>query len=274
MSILYTIKQTNLKYKKAYVSHRDIGKIYDKKNKTHSSHMSSGFLESYKKFFSFLELKDKAKVLEIGCGNGALANIIPDRVNYMGIDISDKMISQAIKDNKKNRKNISFEKVDARDFLKFATPASYDLIILSFSRKYFNDEFKKKVFESLKSSGSLLMADDYAINYQGLFAEWEDFKKSHQKNLTKIYPYHDFLENSDQINTEFIRLGYKQTIIINFQEEVKDSCAYLENSAILDELSSEFSYAADHAKKEFLKNLKAGNFTLPAQNYYLALGKK
>lgn len=274
MSILYMIKQTNLKYKKAYISHRDIGKIYDKKNKTHSSHMSSGFLESYKKFFSFLELKNNAKILEIGCANGILSQIVPDSVNYMGIDISDKMINQALRDYKKGRKNISFEKVDARDFLKFASPASYDLIVLSFSRRYFNNEFKQKIFSSLKSSGALLIADEYALNYQPLFARWETFKKNHQKNLVKIYPYQDFLENSEQINKEFINLGFKQTIIINFQEIIKEPVSYLEDTGILDELSFEFGHAANHYKSEFIKSLKASSFTLPIQSYYLSLGKK
>lgn len=276
MSILYTIKQMKLKYRKAYVSHRDIGRIYDTKAKikTHSSFQSSGFLESYKKFFSQLDLPDRAKILEIGSGRGNLAQLIPDNYSYMGIDISDAMVDYAIRENKENRKNISFEKVDARDYLKFTSPASYDLIILSFSRRYFNSEFKMKIFESLKDSGSLIMADEYAGNYKSLFSAWENFKKDRRKGLLKIYPYQDYLENSDQVYRELASLGYKQTVLINYKLRVEDSIKYLDENGIMDELLAEFSYASDHYKKDFIKSLERNKFKLPEQEYYLALGKK
>ena len=274
MSILYNIKLQSLKYKKSYVNHKDIALIYDKISKTHYSSKSSGFLEDYKKIFSYLDLKKDARVLEVGCGDGFLSRLIPDSLHYLGIDISSKMINEALKKNKENRKNISFEKVNAMDFVKFASDNSYDLIIFSFSWKYFDNDFQNKIFSILKKDGSMVIIDDFADNFTEIFNDFENFKRANHSAVSKINLFNTYGENTEKINKGLISLGFSQTIFLTFERQYNNSLDYLTNSGIIPELASEFGNASELYISKFVELLKSKNFSLKKQKNYICIAKK
>jgi len=273
MSILYNIKLQSLKYKKSYVNQKDIALIYDNLSKTHYS-KSSGFLEQYKKIFSYLELKKDSRILEIGCGDGFLSHLIPDSIHYVGIDISSKMIKEALRKNKENRKNISFEKVDAKDFIKFSSDNSYDLIIFSFSWKYFDTNFQNKILNILKENGSLVIIDEFADNFLKLYNEFDEFKKNNHTSLAKINMYKNSFENTEVVNRDLINIGYSQTIFLTFENQYKNQFEYLHDSGIIEELISEFGSASELYSSKFEDFLKTKNFQLNKQKYFICIAKK
>jgi SAM-dependent methyltransferase len=274
MSVLYNIKLQSLKYKKSFVTHKDIAFIYDNLSKTHYSSKSSGFLENYKNIFSYLELKNDARVLEIGCGNGFLSSFIPDYVHYLGIDISNKMINESLKLNKNNRKNISFEKIDAEDYVKFASENSYDLILFPFSWKYFDNNFQTKIFSILKEKGALVIVDDFAENYAELFKEFQEFKRINHSALTKINQFNYYAENTEMVNKSLNKTGYSQRIFLTFEKKPENEFKYLTESGIIPELVSEFGNASEMYLSKFEDFLNKKNFSLKNQKHYICIAKK
>lgn len=274
MSILFGIKNLTLNYKKSFVTHKDIGQIYDKLSKTHSSSKSSGFLETYKKIYSFTKIGKNSKILEIGCGDGIFSTLIEDDVNYFGVDISSKMIDEALKKNKRNRKNVIFEKVDAAEFIKYSSPASYDAVVFSFSWKYFDDVFKRKIFEILKENGTVIIIDDFCDNYSQLFTEYENFKRENLKSVVKINNFNNYINNTEEINSQLNEIGYLQNIFLKFEKVIKTDEDYLINSGLVPELISEFGNSSELYIKKFVDYLMKRNFALPQQKYYICMGKK
>lgn len=274
MSILYNIKKTSLKFKKAYVTSKDIGKIYDNLSKLHSSSKSNYFSENYKTILSYINLNKSSKVLEIGCGDGLFSKVIPEESKYLGIDISNKMITEALKQNKKNRKNVSFEKVDAKDFIKYSSKNTYDLIIFSFSWKYFEEDFHEKIINILKKDGRIIIIDDFSNNFSNLFEIYQEFKTLNQKDLVKINPFDYYPTNTDEFDLELKSIGYSQSFFLKLEKNFSSDKDFLVNSGIIPELSSEFGNASELYSKKFIDFLKDKKYVLPEQNYYICIGKK
>lgn len=274
MSLIYNIKQQVFKYKKSYVNPKDIAKIYDKISKVHSSSKSNNFLENYKKILPYVNLSSNSKILEIGCGDGILSKIIPDDCKYLGIDISSNMITEALNKNKKNRKNVSFEKVDAKEFVKYSTINSYDLIIFSFSKKYFEKDYLNTIMTLLKKDGHLIIIDDFKDNFANLFDLFRDFKLMNKNALVKINPYSFYQSNSEELNSTLNEIGFVQSIFLKFEKSFDSNKEFLVNSAIVPELVSEFGNASELYSKKFMDYIQDNNFILPKQNYFICIAKK
>lgn len=102
-----------------------------------------------------LAIKNKGKVLDIGCGTGILSPFFP-KSNYTGIDVDEKLISFAKKTYKKKFLLMSVDK------LKF--PKSiFDKIVLVGVIHHLDDNKAKKAFEEikrvLKKNGKLLVIE-------------------------------------------------------------------------------------------------------------------
>lgn len=100
---------------------------------------------------NILEINDKKKtiqILDIGCATGQLAfDLYKEDIkfNYLGIDVSKKMITEALKYKKPN---IKFEvcNIEALE-VEFLKGMTFDVIICSHSFPYFED--KKAVVEKI-----------------------------------------------------------------------------------------------------------------------------
>ncbi len=114
--------------------------------------------ETIDKFFIVLEmaeLRDEMRVLDIGCGQGQLCNLIKEKgCITFGIDFSHDAISAA----NKNWKGIKFVNVDA---LKFLPDCKFDRIFMvdftEHVRKRYLSKLFKKCCDWMKIGGSIII---------------------------------------------------------------------------------------------------------------------
>lgn len=105
-----------------------------------------------------LKFNAKSRLLDLGCGQGVLARSIPKDVDYVGVDLSKKLL-QAAKAYHSNDKKRAFFLNDITQPLKLPTKElfSHATLILSLQ----NVENGQKVFEQLRShllpSGQVLI---------------------------------------------------------------------------------------------------------------------
>jgi len=98
------------------------------------------------------------KVLDIGCGNGALLNALSDRIESgTGVDESARILDRARKRNAEKR-NLKFEKIDG-PMLPFKD-ASFDVVISLMSFRYLDwDPLLHEIKRVTKPGGKFLIVD-------------------------------------------------------------------------------------------------------------------
>jgi ubiquinone/menaquinone biosynthesis C-methylase UbiE len=101
------------------------------------------------------------RVLDIGCGNGALLKKLSEKYeddfDGSGVDASEKMIAQAAR-RCSGHANLSFHKIDG-PFLPFADN-SFDCILSLLSFRYLDwDPILKEILRVLKPGGEIMVVD-------------------------------------------------------------------------------------------------------------------
>ncbi|WP_422361397.1 class I SAM-dependent methyltransferase [Reichenbachiella sp.] len=98
------------------------------------------------------------KVLDIGCGNGALLRELRNDIEQgVGIDISENLLKHATKSNAEFD-NLEFKKIDGPK-LNFPSE-EFDLVISLLSFRYLDwDPIMKEIERVLKSEGKLIIVD-------------------------------------------------------------------------------------------------------------------
>lgn len=135
----------------------DYKNYYDEKYvKKYASKEGEGRIEN---IIKSLDLTKDIKVLDVGCGNGFLANLIADNVKaYIGIDVSSEFISDAKK--RVSKDNCKFYKIELEEYAKGKTNI-YDLIFLLDVTEHIPDYDLKPILRDcqklLKSNGMLVI---------------------------------------------------------------------------------------------------------------------
>lgn len=95
----------------------------------------------------YFELKEYEILLDVGCGTGDILKYLPDNIEYFGIDLSDKYISDA---KKKFNERGTFICVDFKnfDFVQIGNP---DIIILIGVLHHLDDDEVTDLFKSLST---------------------------------------------------------------------------------------------------------------------------
>ena len=104
-----------------------------------------------------LDLNDRTKLLDIGCGSGVLAPYIAERgADYTGIDISPKLIATAKRHHKGKGK---FKVGDARKLSGIFAPRSFDTCTFLLSIQDINplETTIRQVYNILLDGGTLVM---------------------------------------------------------------------------------------------------------------------
>ena len=102
-----------------------------------------------------LELAGHERILDLGCGDGALtaslAELVPDGF-VLGIDASESMIATAIKDHAEANLRFEQQDINTMDF-----EPEFDLVFSNATLHWIKDHRRllRKVFESLKDRGTL-----------------------------------------------------------------------------------------------------------------------
>lgn len=113
--------------------------------------MARKFSETRKFFWrdlEFIKKYAKGNVLDYGCGNGRLLELIGDNnVEYYGVDISENLISLA-QEKYQNYPKAHFQKIAAQE------------TTLPFSQDFFNAIYSIAVFHHLPGSSRKLMAEE------------------------------------------------------------------------------------------------------------------
>lgn len=156
----------------------DTTKAYDSISEHFSSTRQYNWTEI--KIITDKYVKPNSSILDLGCGNGRLLSILPDQIEYLGIDISKYLIKEAKKYSRTHRKakqKISFQ---VNSLMDFKTEKKYDYIFAIASIHHIpSKSFRKKVLQNIFSF----------LKPGGLFicTNW-------QLNQTKYQPYCNFTE--------------------------------------------------------------------------------
>lgn len=156
-------------------------------------------------------IKNKATILEIGCGPGNITRYLlskrPD-FNIFGIDISPNMIELA----KINNPKANFAVMDSRNISEIET--KYDAIVCGFCLPYLSEtDSQKLIFEAnnlLNDRGFLYLS----------FVEGDPNKSGYQAGSTGDRSYF-YYHNLDQLKTQLLENSFEDLKI--FKVEYKKS---------------------------------------------------
>ncbi len=156
-------------------------------------------------------IKNKATILEIGCGSGNITRYLlskrPD-FNIFGIDISPNMIELA----KINNPKANFAVMDSRNISEIET--KYDAIVCGFCLPYLSEtDSQKLIFEAnylLNDSGFLYLS----------FVEGDPNKSGFQAGSTGNRSYF-YYHNLDQLKAQLLQNSFEDLKI--FKVEYKKS---------------------------------------------------
>ena len=163
-------------------------------------------------------VKPNSSILDLGCGNGRLLSILPDHINYHGLDISASLIKQAKKYSENHRKTnqkISFQESSLLDLKKINHKYDYIFAIASLhhipSDKYRN-QVVQEIYRLLKPAGIFVMTN------------WDLFQPKYQKYINKNFSLDPNLDENDSLipwhnpDKQIIAQRYYHTFN---QEEIK-----------------------------------------------------
>ena len=127
------------------------------------------------------ENNDKVRILEFGCGSGRFATLLnqnfPGKFDYVGIDLSNELLSYASKENP----NLTFFQWDITKLVKNFEQESFDLIVWTSSFQHIptNKErsFLMKNFYRLLDYDGMLLMTNWSLS------DW--FIKRHRKIVMK-----------------------------------------------------------------------------------------
>ena len=137
------------------------------------------------KMLELLKLSKRSKVLEIGCGNGKMAEYISDltQASVTGIDYIPEAIEQATRRTQNKRNRLNF-KVANLEFLDF-TPESFDAII-SVDTIFFG----RKMAATITGLNRILKAGGQIAIFNGNYQQEDFLADLAANNLT--YDVYDF----------------------------------------------------------------------------------
>lgn len=173
--------------------------------------------KSYKAFMELLP-KDSTAVLDVGCGPGNVIKYMQSmrpNLNFLGIDISENMLSIATKHNP----SAQFKIGDARELLKLNL--KFDGVVAGFCLPYLSlidrNNFVKEARSILKENGLLYLSfvegkeelSGFQINSNG---ERMFFYYHQQKDLMTELIAENF--KNIQVHKIMYRIGEEHTVLI------------------------------------------------------------
>jgi len=136
------------------------------------------------------DIKDGDRVLDLGCGNGRLVDLLAvKKIKYIGVDNSRGLIKQAKEYHPK-------EKFKVKDALKLGYKNEFDVIITSAVLNHMPDNesrrlFLKNVYQALKPGGYFMMSN------------WNMWNTERKKNIQ------NFLIEKDKLSDNAFYQKYK-----------------------------------------------------------------
>jgi ubiquinone/menaquinone biosynthesis C-methylase UbiE len=185
---------------------RKYDKIASKYDKSWDGRMSAKFKQ---KIFEIAKLKDGDKVLDVGCGNGTLLNLLKQKadISPYGIDISPNMISQC----KSKYPDYNFS-VSSGEQLPF-NDNTFDMVTTCCVLHHFDNanNFFKEAYRVLKPNGKIIVND---IKMPLILKPFFDyiFSPLYRAGDNKLFTAHK-LKNLVTINGFVIKKFYKKGLM-------------------------------------------------------------
>ena len=127
------------------------------------------------------EVNKKLRILEFWCGSGRFATLLnqnfSDKFDYVGIDLSDELLSYASKDNP----NLTFFQWDITKLVKNFEQESFDLIVWTSSFQHIPTNKERSFL--MKNFYRLLDYDWILLMTNRSLSKW--FMKKHRKTILK-----------------------------------------------------------------------------------------
>lgn len=220
--VILTGDKTMDRYKETFETWNKVASLYQDK------FMDLGLYNDTYDFICNLITKDKAKLLEIGCGPGNITKYLLSKrtdFNIFGIDIAPNMIELA----KKNNPTASFAIMDSRQISDLET--KYDGIVCGFCLPYLS-EIESKIFISdcynlLNENGHLYLSfvegdpnkSDFQVGSSGdrvffYFYNLDDLTELLKKNnfeQIKVFKV-DYKKSENEMDIHTILTAKKKTI--------------------------------------------------------------
>ena len=119
-------------------------------------------------FISLLEFNPKAKIIDLGCGNGEFTSKIKEKIccnKIVGIDINKESI------NKAKEKEIIVKKWDLNKSLPFENN-SFDVVTSNqvIEHLYYPVKFMKEIFRILKPGGYAVISTENLASWDNIFS--------------------------------------------------------------------------------------------------------
>lgn len=107
-------------------------------------------------------VKTGGKILDIGCGNGRLVQVLPDDIEYLGIDGSEGLVTEA----NKIKNNIDFRVLDILELEKLGEDKFNIIFMFAVFNHLPSEKLRLKVLEDIKKllkPGGLLMMTNWNL---------------------------------------------------------------------------------------------------------------
>ena len=165
----------------------------------------------------FINPSSDAKILDIGCGVGAILNYLPGSVQYVGYDLNPRYITSAQKKYKDRGQFFCARVTDAAH----KHIGEFDIVLAIAILHHLNDQEARHLIKSahqqLKSGGILFTIDGIFVANQNVIARYLISKDRGQHvrspegymNLTK----HVFSQVEGTILTDLLRVPYTHYVM-------------------------------------------------------------
>ncbi len=210
--------------------------------------ISDKFSETRKHFWRDLEfikdyVKDGDSVFDYGCGNGRLLELFSDKkINYFGVDISEKLINLA--KNKYSGENIHFSKINPSQTSLASNDnffnAVYSVAVFHhFPGKEYREQIVKELYRITKPGGHVIITvwnlwsacNDVATSgrqkkYIGeiiknwwkkisgkSFLDWNDCYVTFKNNRGEIFKRYHHAFTKREISRLLLKVGFKKEAV-------------------------------------------------------------
>jgi ubiquinone/menaquinone biosynthesis C-methylase UbiE len=199
--------------------------------------VSDKFNETRKHFWRDLEfikdyVKDGDSVFDYGCGNGRLLELFSDKkINYFGVDISEKLINLA--KNKYSEENIHFSKINPSQTSLASNDnffnAVYSVAVFHhFPGKEYREQIVKELYRITKPGGyvvitvwnlwqkrcvSGIMKNWWEKILGKSFLDWNDCYIIFKNNQGEVFKRYHHAFTKGEISRLLLRAGFKKEAI-------------------------------------------------------------